>query len=129
MTPAGDRHATRRRPDRAGAEQLRSFVREPYDGRRRSTWCRSRIDDGIVRIVTDLPDVPAEVIAFLHEYRWTIEVFFRFFKQVLGCRHLLSHKPEGVLIQAYCAIIACLLLNLWTGKKPLVEVMLLQIAQ
>ena len=51
-------------------------------------------------------------------HRYAIEIFFRFFKQILGCRHLLSHKPEGVLIQVYCAIIACLLINLWTAKKP-----------
>ena len=52
------------------------------------------------------------------EYRWTIEVFFRFFKHVLGCRHLLSHDPVGIQIQTYCAIIACMLINLWTGRKP-----------
>jgi hypothetical protein len=36
----------------------------------------------------------------------------------LGCRHLLSDKPEGIRLQVYCAILACLLLNLWTGRKP-----------
>jgi hypothetical protein len=74
--------------------------------------------DGVLRVVTDLPDVPAEVVAFLYEYRWTIEVFFRFFKQVLGCRHLLSTKQEGVQIQVYAAVICCLLLNTLTGRKP-----------
>lgn len=74
--------------------------------------------DGVLRIVTDLPDVPAEVVAFLYEYRWTIEVFFRFLKQVLGCRHLLSARAEGVQIQVYAAVICCLLLNQLTGRKP-----------
>ena len=74
--------------------------------------------DGVLRIVTDLLDVPAEVIAFLYQYRWTIEVFFRFLKQVLGCRHLLSTKPEGIRIQVYAAVICCLLLNTLTGRKP-----------
>ena len=74
--------------------------------------------DGVLRIVTDLLDVPADVIAFLYQYRWTIEVFFRFFKQVLGCRHLLSTKPEGIQIQVYAAVICCLLLNQLTGRKP-----------
>lgn len=36
----------------------------------------------------------------------------------LGCRHLLSHDPVGIQIQTYCAIIACMLINLWTGRKP-----------
>ena len=74
--------------------------------------------DGVLRIVTDLLDVPAHVIAFLYQYRWTIEVFFRFFKQTLGCRHLLSTRQEGVQIQVYAAVICCLMLNTLTGRKP-----------
>jgi hypothetical protein len=74
--------------------------------------------DGILRIATNLLDVPAEVIALIYIERWTIEIFFRFFKHVLGCRHLLSHSRNGIEIQTYCAIIACLLISLWTGRKP-----------
>jgi hypothetical protein len=74
--------------------------------------------DGILRIATNLLDVPAEVIADIFRRRWTIEIFFRFFKHVLGCRHLLSQDPVGLQIQAYCTIIACLLISLWTGRKP-----------
>ena len=74
--------------------------------------------DGVLRIVTDLLDVPAEVVAFLYQYRWTIEVFFRFLKQVLGCRHLLSTRREGIEIQVYAAVICCLMLNTLTGRKP-----------
>lgn len=74
--------------------------------------------DGSLRIVTNLLDVPAWVIALIYQYRWTIEIFFRFFKHVLGCRHLLSHDENGIEIQTYCAIIACLLISLWTGRKP-----------
>jgi hypothetical protein len=74
--------------------------------------------DGVLRIATNLLDVPAETIAEIYRQRWTIELFFRFFKHVLGCRHLLSTSRRGVEIQAYCAIIACLLLALWTGSKP-----------
>jgi hypothetical protein len=74
--------------------------------------------DGVLRIATNLLDVPAEIIAEIYRQRWTIELFFRFFKHVLGCRHLLSTSRRGVEIQAYCAIIACLLLALWTGGKP-----------
>jgi len=74
--------------------------------------------DGVLRIATNLLDVPAEVIGFIYQRRWTIEIFFRFLKHILGCRHLLSTDPVGVEIQAYCAIIACLLIALWTGKQP-----------
>jgi hypothetical protein len=74
--------------------------------------------DGVLRLATNLLDVPAEIIALLYHYRWTIEIFFRFFKQVLGCRHLLSRSQNGIEIQTYCAIIACMLISLWTGKRP-----------
>lgn len=73
---------------------------------------------GTVVVATDRLEVPAEIIALIYRYRWAIEIFFRFFKQILGCKHLLSQRPEGILIQVYCAIIACMLINLWTGTKP-----------
>ena len=74
--------------------------------------------DGFLRIATNLLDVPAEIIAILYAYRWTIEIFFRQLKHLLGCRHLLSHNQNGIEIQTYCAIIACLVIALWTGRKP-----------
>ena len=74
--------------------------------------------DGILRIATNLLDVPAEIIAEIFRQRWMIEIFFRYFKHLLGCRRLLSQDIKGLQIQAYCAIIACLLINLWTGRRP-----------
>ena len=71
-----------------------------------------------ILIVTDRLDLPAVVIALLYQYRWQIEIFFRFFKHGLGCRHLLSHCKNGIELQTYSAIIACLLIALWTGRKP-----------
>ena len=79
---------------------------------------RGHQSDGYLRIATDMLDVPADLIALIYRYRWTIEVFFRFFKHILGCRSLLSTDPVGIEIQTYCAIIACLLIALYTGRKP-----------
>ena len=39
-----------------------------------------------------------DIIALIFAYRRAIEIFFRFFKHMLGCRHLLSHKPNGIRI-------------------------------
>jgi hypothetical protein len=74
--------------------------------------------DGVLRIATNLLDPPAEIIALLYQHRFTIELFFRFFKHILGCRHLLSDDRRGIEIQTYCAIIACMLISLATGRKP-----------
>jgi len=87
-------------------------------GKRHGVGQTGPTSDGVLRIVTDLVDVPAHIIAFLYSYRWMIEIFFRFFKQTLGCRHLLSTRIEGVQIQVYAAVIYCLMLNTLTGKKP-----------
>jgi len=69
-------------------------------------------------IATDRFDLEADVIALIFKHRWAIEIFFRFFKHVLGCRHLLSYCQNGIELQTYAAIIACMLIALWTGRKP-----------
>ena len=69
-------------------------------------------------IATDRFDLDADVIALIFKHRWAVEIFFRFFKHVLGCRHLLSYDQNGIELQTYAAIIACMLIALWTGHKP-----------
>ena len=69
-------------------------------------------------MATDRFDLEADVIALIFKHRWAVEIFFRFFKHVLGCRHLLSHNQNGIELQTYAAIIACMLIALWTGRKP-----------
>lgn len=103
--------------------RLVTIAIKPHRTRAHSSRCRGHgstgpNSDGFLRLATNLLDVPAEIIALLYHYRWTIEIFFRFFKQILGCRHLLSHSPDGIEIQTYCGIIACMLISLWTNKKP-----------
>lgn len=69
-------------------------------------------------IVTNLTDIPAEIVALIYSDRWQIELFFRWFKCVLGCKHLLVISENGVSIQVYCALIASMIITLWTGCKP-----------
>jgi hypothetical protein len=69
-------------------------------------------------IATDRFDLDADVLTLIFKHRWAVEIFFRFFKHVLGCRHLLSHCQNGIELQTYAAIIACMLIALWTGRKP-----------
>ena len=74
--------------------------------------------DGVLRLVTNRLDLPAELIAEIYRLRWLIEMFFRTFKQMLGCKHLFSDKHNGVEIQAYCAMIVCMLILIYTGERP-----------
>jgi len=72
----------------------------------------------VLLLATDRLDLSADLVALGYKYRWTVELFFRWFKCILGCRHLLSHSQKGVEIQAYVALIATLLISIWTGQKP-----------
>jgi hypothetical protein len=69
-------------------------------------------------LVTNRLDLAADLIALAYRYRWTVELFFRWLKCILGCRHLLSQSENGVQLQVYMALIASLLLSLWVGRAP-----------
>lgn len=74
----------------------------------------------ILRLVTnlDVAELSAGEVALLYKERWRIELFFRWLKCVLGCRHWLAESPAGVTIQICLALIAALLLQLYTGQRP-----------
>ena len=72
----------------------------------------------VLVLVTNRLDLDAELIALAYRYRWAVELFFRWLKCVLGCRHLLSQSPNGVHLQVYMALIASLLISLWVGRAP-----------
>lgn len=89
----------------------------PHPRRTRKGSKSTRSSD-LVLIATNILDLPPELIALIYLYRYTVELFFRLFKHLLGMRHLLSQKRNGVQIQTYLAVIACLLIGLQTGRRP-----------
>jgi hypothetical protein len=62
--------------------------------------------------------LPPELAATIYRHRWKIEMFFRWLKCILGCRHWLAESPRGVALQVYLALIAAVLLVLFSGKRP-----------
>jgi hypothetical protein len=79
---------------------------------------RVEADGHVFLLFTNREDLTADLISLIYRYRWQIELFFKWIKCVLGCRHWLAESPEGVTIQVYCALIASVMLVLWTGRKP-----------
>lgn len=69
-------------------------------------------------LVTDRLDLEADLIALLYSSRWKIEIFFRWLKCTLGCKKLLAESQNGAALQIYSALISCLLVSLWLGRKP-----------
>lgn len=74
----------------------------------------------VLRLVSNLAveELSAAEVALLYKQRWQIELFFRWIKCILGCRHWLAESPEGTAIQIYLALIAALLLQRYSGQRP-----------
>jgi hypothetical protein len=79
---------------------------------------RQRKTDHTLVLLTDQMDLDVELIGLLYQQRWQIELFFRWFKKVLEADRLLSLDKGGLTIVIYCALIASMLIVLWTGRKP-----------
>jgi len=90
--------------------------RLPADSKTRTH--RAQKTETVLLLATDLLDLPAELIALIYRCRWQIELFFRWFKVILKAGHLLSQSQNGLTIAVYCALIASVLIVLWTGRKP-----------
>ena len=79
---------------------------------------RVEANGDVFHLVTTREDLSAELIGLIYRQRWQIELFFKWIKTILNCRHWLAESPAGVQIQLYCVLIAALLLMLWTGQRP-----------
>jgi len=86
--------------------------------RLRVVWVQTPKEE--LRLVTNLApeELSAGEVALLYKERWRIELFFRWIKCILGCRHWLAESPQGVALEIYLALIAALLLQLYTGQRP-----------
>ncbi|MFO1020157.1 MAG: IS4 family transposase [Planctomycetales bacterium] len=99
---------------RLGTEKHNSLLERPL----RIVKVQGAEPEQVWVLATNALDLSAELIATAYRHRWQIELFFRWLKCVLGCRHLFSHSQEGVTLQVYFGIIAALLIGLWAGSKP-----------
>jgi len=79
---------------------------------------RSNGEPVVLVLATDRLDLDADLVALGYRQRWSVELFFRWLKCILGCRHLLLTSPDGVALQIYTALIASLLIRLRTDCKP-----------
>lgn len=71
-----------------------------------------------LRLITNMLDVPAHVVALLYRYRWQVELFFRWLKSYANFTHLISHNRQGLLAHFYVTIIAVMLMYLHGGFRP-----------
>lgn len=86
--------------------------------RLRLVWIQNQNRTLVLATNLDTQVLPAELVAELYAKRWRIELFFRWVKCILGCHHWLAESRQGVTLQIYLALIAALLLQLYTGRRP-----------
>lgn len=107
--------------DRAASVTFDGMVRLGYRSKAQPVrLVRVQTDNSELLLVTDKPpgELCAELIALIYRYRWRIELFFKWLKCILGCRHWMAESERGVALQIYCALIAALLLLHHTGRRP-----------
>jgi IS4 transposase len=85
----------------------------------RVVWLE-KVTEGEMILLTNLDAqrLPAELVALLYRQRWQVELFFRWIKCLLGCKHWLAESRQGATLQIYLALIAAVLLQLYTGQRP-----------
>jgi IS4 transposase len=102
-----------------GCEQSKGALRQPV---RVVEVVTGKVDSQgrpeVLLLATSCLALATELVALAYKFRWEEELFFRWFKCVLGRRHLVSESLDGLTVQVYVALIANLLLTLWAGKKP-----------
>lgn len=75
--------------------------------------------DKEIVLLTSLVEATADQICLLYRYRWTIEIIFRWLRQLLELDHFMSEDPVGIVRQIVTALIVWGLLvisNQDTGK-------------
>lgn len=68
-------------------------------------------DNEPISFITNIKDLTAAEITELYKRRWDIEVFFKFIKQLLNFKHLMSRNENGIKVVLYVTMIAAILLT------------------
>lgn len=73
-----------------------------------------------ISFLTNVTFLSAKEITELYRSRWEIETFFKFIKQELNFRHLLSRSENGVRVVMYLTMIVAILLTIYKRVNRIV---------
>ena len=81
---------------------------------------RVNAEKEVLYLLTNLgpEELSAREVALLYKERWKVELFFRWIKYIMGCRHWLAESAAGAEMELHLALIAGLLLHLRSGQRP-----------
>ena len=74
---------------------------------------KNKQDNKTISFITNVNFLTACEVADLYKSRWEIETFFKFIKQELNFKHLLSRTENGIKVVMYLTMIAAILLTLY----------------
>lgn len=70
-------------------------------------------------ILTNIMDLPPEVIGAIYRCRWDIEVLFRFLKQELSLSHIISRDINAIKIMIYMTLITAMLILIYKKQNQI----------
>lgn len=76
-----------------------------------------RVDDKDYWIATDRFDLSAEQIAQIYKLRWSLEIFFGWWKRHLRVYHILARSAYGFQVQILAGLITYLLLAIYCRER------------
>lgn len=80
---------------------------------------RPGMQEAVILITSEeCAQLSAEEVMELYRHRWQVEMFFRWLKCLVPCRHWFAQSQEGVTLQVYLALIEALLLAELVAAKP-----------
>lgn len=90
-----------------------------YPEKIRRIKCYNKETENEFDFITNNFRLSALNIALLYKYRWSIELFFKWIKQLLRIKSFWDHLENAIRIQIYSAIIAYMTISIMKEKmKP-----------
>lgn len=81
---------------------------------------KSRETKKIISFITNVNFLETAEITQLYKSRWEIETFFKFIKQELNFKHLLSRNENGIRVVMYLTMIAAILLTIYKKVNKII---------
>lgn len=95
--------------------------------KRRADGCVFRVIIGqakatgeIIKFITNADFLSAAEVTDLYKSRWEIETFFKFIKQEMNFKHLLSRTENGIKVVMYMTMITAILLTVYKKVNKII---------
>jgi hypothetical protein len=88
-----------------------------------------RVKEKVYCVATNRFDLTAEQIAEIYRLRWTIEVFFGWWKRHMRVYHIISRSPYGLAVQLLAGLITYLLLAIYCHEQFAEKVSIIRVRE